>query len=82
MVLHSSMLTCVFLALWCRAHEDRRRRQNGQHKLDFSMMLWKHELQVVWLQGNVTGLIKMSIQILHWTSDSEGMASLCPAIWM
>lgn len=74
------MLIREFLRVWYRVQEETRRRQKGQHKLAFSTVDWKHGLQSVWLQGSVTGSIRISTQIGHWHSDKEGMASLGPAI--
>jgi hypothetical protein len=75
------MLIREFLRVWYRVHEETRRRQKGQHKFAFSTVDWKHELQSVWLQGRVTGSTRISIQIWHWHSDKEGMASLDTAIF-
>lgn len=61
----------VFLRVLYRAQEETRRRQKGQERLAFSTVIWKQELQRVWLQGNVTGSTKISMQIWQRQSDKE-----------
>ena len=42
----------------------------------------KRALQSVWLQGSVTGSMRISMQIWHWHSNNQGMVSLGTDILM
>lgn len=67
-------MTRVFLRVLYRAQEETRRLQKGQQRLAFSTVIWKQELQRVWLHGSVTGSTKISMQIWHRQSDKESGA--------
>ena len=56
------------------------RWENRLYKFVFSTVDLKHVLQSMWLQGSVTGSMRISTQIWHWHSNKEGMVCLGTAI--